>query len=187
MINIIDNNMYNLISQLINQKNTIFMLAITHLGSAITFITLTLAFILLFKNKKDAKYITVNLILVFILNRILKFIIARPRPNVLKLVYEKGYSFPSGHAMTSMAFYGFLIYLTHKNINNKKIKYILEIILSLLILLIGISRVYLGAHYATDVIGAIVISIIYLTVFIKFIYKKDIIKGKKESREIWIC
>jgi undecaprenyl-diphosphatase len=75
--------------------------------------------------------------------------------------------------MVSMGFYGFLIYLTYKNIKNKKLRNPLIIFFSCLILLIGISRIYLGVHYATDVIGGFVIAIIYLIVFIKFIYKND--------------
>ena len=90
----------------------------------------------------------------------------------MKLVKEGGYSFPSGHAMVSFGFYGFLIYLAYKKINNKKIKYPLIISLALLILLIGISRIYLGVHYATDIIGGFIIGFIYLIVFIKYFYNK---------------
>lgn len=73
--------------------------------------------------------------------------------------------------MVAMGFYGFLIYLTYMNIKNKKIKYPLIIFLSILILLIGISRIYLGVHYATDIIGGFIIGIIYLTLYIKYLYK----------------
>ena len=113
-------------------------------------------------------------IFVFILNRILKFIIARPRPERLKLVFEDGYSFPSGHSMVAFGFYGFLIYLICKKIENKKIKYPLIVFLSLLILFIGISRVYLGVHYVTDVIGGFIFTFLYLIVFVKYFCKKQI-------------
>lgn len=172
IINAIDNTVYNFITQEVNPSLTGIMTFASFLGSAITLIILTLGFIFLLKNKKDAKYITINLVLVFLLNRILKLIVARERPNVLRLVSEEGYSFPSGHAMVSMGFYGFLIYLSYKNIRNQKIKYPLIIFLSMLILLIGISRIYLGVHYATDVIGGFIIGIMYLVIFIKFIYKR---------------
>ena len=104
--------------------------------------------------------------------------------------------------MVATGFYGFLIYLVYKNIKNKKIKYPLIVMLSVLILiyknvkskrikwisialllllpvLIGISRIYLGAHYATDVIGGWIIGIVYLAFFIKYAYKKMIKKSKK--------
>ncbi|MDO5556120.1 MAG: phosphatase PAP2 family protein [Clostridia bacterium] len=168
LINIIDTNLYNIIIKMFSQNVTAIMTFIAYLGSAITLITFSLEFIFLFKNKKYPIFIILNLISVFILNRILKLIIARPRPQVLILALENGYSFPSGHAMVSFGFYGFLIYLAYKNIKNKKIKYPLIVFLSILILLIGISRVYLGVHYATDVIGGFAIGFIYLVFFVKF-------------------
>ena len=171
LINTIDEAIYNLIIKLMTINTTAIMIFISFLGSAVALITLTIGFVLLLKNKRDSKYIAINLTLVFVLNRIIKTIIARPRPQILRLVQEDGYSFPSGHSMVSMGFYGFLIYLIFKNIQNKKLKYPLIIFLSILILLIGISRIYLGVHYFTDVIGGFIIAIIYLIVFIKFIYQ----------------
>lgn len=172
LINEIDNAVYNFITQTMNQNLTGIMIFASFLGSAITVIVLSLGFIFLLKNKKDAKYITINLALVFLLNRIIKLIVARERPSVLRLVSEEGYSFPSGHAMVSMGFYGFLIYLSYKNIKSRKIKIPLIILLSMLILLIGISRIYLGVHYATDVIGGFIIGILYLVMFVRFTYKR---------------
>ena len=172
IINIIDSNIYNLIIKLMNTNVTFIMKFVSYLGSAVALIALCLAFIILIKDKKYPKFISLNLILVFVFNRILKFIVARPRPEILRLVKETGYSFPSGHAMVSFGFYGFLIYLIYKNISNKKIKYPLIISLSLLILLIGISRIYLGVHYFTDVIGGFIIAFVYLVVFIKYVYNK---------------
>lgn len=176
LINIIDSNTYSIITKLMSNNVTAVMIFISYLGSAVVLICLTIALIILLKNKRDAKFITSNLVIVFLLNKILKLIIERPRPSVLRLVYEEGYSFPSGHAMVSMGFYGFLIYLAYKNIKNKKIKIPLIIFLSILILLIGVSRIYLGVHYATDIIGGFLIAIIYLGLFIKFLYKNKKIK-----------
>lgn len=175
-ITIIDETIYNLIIKMLNTNVTAVMMFISYLGSAVTLITFSIAFLILFKNKKNPKFIILNLALVFILSRILKLIVARPRPQVLKLVLENGYSFPSGHSMVSIGFYGFLIYLIYKNIKNKKIKYPLIIFLSVLILFIGVSRIYLGVHYATDVIGGFIIGFIYLVVFIKYLYNRKIKK-----------
>lgn len=174
MINTIDNAIYEAIIKIMNSNITAIMIFVSFLGSAITLITLSLASIFLVKDKKYSKLIILNLVLSFILNKILKLIIARPRPPRLRLVIENGYSFPSGHSMVSFAFYGFLIYLINKNIKNKKIKYPLIVLLSLLILLIGISRIYLGVHYVTDVLGGYIIGLIYLMVFIKILKKKKI-------------
>ena len=179
IVSIIDGTIYNFISKFLCQDITGIMIFISFLGSAVTFITLSIGFLALIKKKKYSRLIMLNLILVFLLNRILKAIIARPRPQVLRLVYEDGYSFPSGHSMVSIGFYGFLIYLIYNNIKNKKIKYPLIVLLSLLILFIGISRIYLGVHYATDVIGGFVIGLIYLRIFIKYIYNHNNKKLKK--------
>lgn len=174
IIQLIDTKVYNNISYIINNTNTLIMKIISNLASATVLIFLALAFLVIIKNKKDAKLICLNLTLVFILNRILKYIIARPRPDALRLVAESGYSFPSAHSMVAIGFYGFLIYLISKRIENNKIKYSLISILSLTIFLIGISRIYLGVHYATDVIGGFILGGIYLIFFIKLTYKEKI-------------
>lgn len=174
IINTVDNRIYELIIKLLSTKMTAVMTFISFLGSAIVLIALVIAFIFLIKDKKYSKIIALNLILVFVLNRILKWIIRRPRPERLQLVLEKGYSFPSGHSMVAFGFYGFLIYLVYKKIENKKIKYPLIAFLSLLILFIGISRIYLGVHYVTDVIGGFIFAFLYLVVFVKYFCKKQI-------------
>lgn len=85
-------------------------------------------------------------------NIILKAIFRRDRPELIRwLTTESGFSYPSGHSMASMAFYGaFLVLVKHSNI---KTKWIIYISTGLLIFLIGVSRIYLGVHYPSDVIG----------------------------------
>ena len=111
---------YNFISRyLINDTITPIMKGITWIGSAPALISIALILLALIKNKKTGLAIFLNLIIVSVLNQILKFILQRPRPTEYRIVNESGYSFPSGHSMISMAFYGFLIYLIYKNIKNK--------------------------------------------------------------------
>lgn len=89
LINILDEQIYNYIIKLMSTNMTITMTIISHIGSAIGIIGITISLIILLKDKQDAKFITLNLILVFIANRILKFFIARPRPpEVLRIVNE---------------------------------------------------------------------------------------------------
>lgn len=115
--------------------------------------------------------ILLNVIIATLLNIFLKNIIQRPRPNDFRLISETGYSFPSGHSMISMAFYGFLIYLSIKYLKNKKMKIVLITFLSILIILIGISRIYLGVHYTSDVIAGFMISVCYLIIFTSLVKK----------------
>lgn len=87
-IDIIDNKIYTFITQFIDVKSTIVMTAISHFASAFVLILFAVVSFFVLKNKKDAKYIMLNLVLVFAINRILKYIIKRPRPNGLRLVPE---------------------------------------------------------------------------------------------------
>jgi len=173
IIGTIDDKVYNLISPHINPANTSIMIFFSNLGEAVSIIAIAIAVMLILfiiKNKREPICIAVNLALIAGINYILKEIIRRPRPDILRLIPETGYSFPSAHAMVSIGFYGFFIYLICKKVKNKAIKYIASVLLSLLILFIGISRIYLGVHYATDIIGGWVIGAICLIIFIKYIY-----------------
>lgn len=150
---------------------------ITNLGSATFLIITTIILLVIIKSKIIGLLICLNLIICGGLNQILKIIVQRPRPVGYRLIEETGYSFPSGHSMASAAFYGFLIFLVHKNIKNKYAKYTIITMLSLLILCIGISRIYLGVHYASDVLAGFLISICYLIIFISIINNKFLEKN----------
>lgn len=164
-----DNSVYNIISKLICSPMTFIMKGLTYLGSAYALITITILLILFCKNKYN---FGINLVVIFLLNIVIKNIVGRPRPIGHNLITEGGYSFPSGHSMISMAVYGFLIYYIYKNVNNKLWKWILIIILSLLILIIGFSRIYLGVHYASDVLAGFLLALIWLITFITIIERK---------------
>ena len=144
---------------------------ITNFGGAIFLIILTIVLFILIKNKKIGLSILTNLVVITVLNQIIKHILQRPRPTDFRIIEETGYSFPSGHSMVSMAFYGYLIYLVYKYIKNKYIKWISIILLSILICSIGISRIYLGVHYTSDVLGGFLLSISYLIIYISAVNK----------------
>lgn len=150
---------------------TLIAMFITNLGSATILIIISMILLLAIKDKKIGLAICLNLAIEASLNALLKNIIQRPRPSGIRLIIESGYSFPSGHSMASMAFYGFLIYLIYKYVKNKKIKWTLISILSILIATIGLSRIYLGVHYISDVLGGFLISISYLIVYTSLIDK----------------
>ena len=163
---------YKLISTfLISDFVTPIAKFITNFGGAIFLSIATVMLFLLIKNKKIGLSIISNIVIITVLNQLLKRILQRPRPTEFRLVEEKGYSFPSGHSMVSMAFYGYLIYLIYRYIKNKYVKWTLITILNILICLIGISRIYLGVHYTSDVLGGFLLSISYLVIYISSIKK----------------
>jgi len=131
----------------------------------------------LIKKKKYSLYLISFTIIATLVNYIFKLIVARPRPEGINLIDISGYSFPSGHAMGAMSFYGLIIYFIIKSKINKIYKWICSILLSFIILNIGYSRVYLGVHYFTDVIVGYSISLILLIIITHFInkYGKDVV------------
>lgn len=169
--NFIDKTIYNLIISLkSNTMTTIFKIITSFAG--IPFMIIVSIIVLLLKKLKHIRYLIVlNIINDVILNTVLKTIFKRERPIDLMLIEEHGYSFPSGHTMIAIIFYGFIIYLINKSKYKKRTKIILNAILTILILLIGISRIYLGVHFATDVIASYLIGISYLIIFTHFIDK----------------
>ena len=151
---------------------TFIMLFITNFCNPIILILLSLVILLICKDKKMGLIIMINLFVSILLNIIFKGIIQRDRPLEDFLIIESGYSFPSGHSMVSMAYYGLIIYFIYKKIKDKRVRNILMILIGLLILAIGFSRIYLGVHFASDVIGGFLISIIYLVCAIKLLNLK---------------
>ena len=116
---------------------------------------------------------TLNLTINFIFNQYMKIFFQRPRPMDLMIVEENGYSFPSGHSMVSMAFYGFIIFLIWKYLKSNKLKWLYTILLGILIVTIGTSRIYLGVHYASDVLAGFYFSIAYLIIYTTIITNKS--------------
>lgn len=98
-------------------------------------------------------YFAVTMIGISVLTSSLKELFERDRPNLIQEYDGTGYSFPSGHSTGPMVFYGFIIYLIIRSRFPLVAKWIVGIVLGLLIFLIGFSRIYLGVHYASDVIG----------------------------------
>ena len=183
-----DSLVYKLISGCISDRMTRFMKLVTFMGSgwSLTVLAIAIPFSIFILEKK--KYYTVSLMVSLnisvgaLLNHILKLIFHRPRPDVNKLIEIGGYSFPSGHSMNSTIFYGFLIYLIFRYMPSR-LRYPLAGILCLLISLIGISRIYLGVHYASDVVAGFVFGLIWLAFFIPFTERFIMNPGKKAKTQ----
>lgn len=163
---------YQMISKyLISDFITPIAKVITNFGGAICLIPLSILLLFVIKNKKIGLSIVTNLGIVAGLNFLLKNILQRPRPTEFRIIDQAGYSFPSGHSMVSMAFYGYLIYLIYRYVKNRYVKWSLITILSILIVTIGVSRIYLGVHYTSDVIAGFLVSISYLIIYTSIINK----------------
>jgi undecaprenyl-diphosphatase len=148
------------------------------LGYIIAFPLCTLLFYWMFKSWEYVIQISLVMALALSSNLILKKIINRTRPEAEHLVAVKTLSYPSGHAMTAMAFYGFLIYLISQFRISKILKFPIIILLILLILSIGISRIYLGVHFPSDIAGGYIAGLIWVVFCVMIfnlmkIFKRD--------------
>ncbi|QNK76242.1 phosphatase PAP2 family protein [Winogradskyella sp. PAMC22761] len=131
-------------------------------GYLITFILCIVTFLMLFKSWQYVIQLIVVMVLSLSSNVILKRIINRSRPNQEHLVTVETLSYPSGHAMAAMAFYGFLIYLFFHFKINSILKSVIITLLIFLIISIGISRIYLGVHFPSDIIGGFIAGFIWV-------------------------
>lgn len=173
----IDESVYKLITYNMNGTTTKIYKIITFFGSTKFMVGLCVLLLVLFIILKKNIYgyiISGTLIFSTIMNNVIKVIIRRERP-IHMIVKETTFSFPSGHTMASVSMYGILIYLINKTNMNKKLKIVLSIILGLIPLMVATSRIYLGAHYFSDILGAIILSTIVLLITTKFIEDKKII------------
>ena len=141
---------------------TLLFRAITHLIDIPVIISwvLIVAFIFYRKQWKMESYLMLgNLTLAGILIVTLKNIYQRPRPEILHLVEEKGFSFPSGHSLAVTIMVGTLIVILSQRIKNTVWRKIVQILLSLYIFSVLVSRIYLGVHYPSDVIASLCVGL----------------------------
>lgn len=146
---------------------TSFFLWITQFANPLTVVLLGLAllFVLLYgKQYAEVIWLSGGVIgIAGVLNPLLKLFFNRTRPSTLApLITEHSLSFPSGHATASMVLYGSLFFLLPLFIDSKFLQYALRSLLVLIILSIGVSRIYLGVHFPTDIIGGFSLSLSWL-------------------------
>lgn len=141
---------------------TLLFRAITHLIDIPVIISwvLIVAFVFYRKQWKMESYLMLgNLTLAGILIVTFKNIYQRPRPEILHLVEEKGFSFPSGHSLAVTIMVGTLIVILSQRIKNTVWRKIVQILLSLYIFSVLVSRIYLGVHYPSDVIASLCVGL----------------------------
>ena len=141
---------------------TLLFRAITHLIDIPVIISwvLIVAFIFYRKQWKMESYLMLgNLTLAGILIVTFKNIYQRPRPEIVHLVEEKGFSFPSGHSLAVTLMVGSLIVILSQRIKNTTWRKVVQILLSLYLVSVLVSRVYLGVHYPSDVIASLCVGL----------------------------
>ena len=121
-----------------------------------------------------------NLLLMFSL----KYLFNRPRPLVPLLKEVPGLSFPSGHAFMGLTFFGLLIYIIYHDVSNKWVKWISIFNLVIFILMVGLSRVYLRVHYASDVIGGFCFGILSLMILLFILRQIEKFNFRKKLRHL---
>jgi undecaprenyl-diphosphatase len=151
-----------------NRGLTDFMINLTNLADVIGVVVILLTSALFFYIKKDNKY-TIILATTTLMNNgivyIGKILIHRSRPSSeIALVTETSYSFPSGHSIMAIAFFGLLFYFLISYIRNRPLKIISIFLAILFVLTIGFSRVYLGVHWPSDILASYSIGIIYISI-----------------------
>ena len=151
-----------------NNGLTAFFTAITYLGNWQTLTLICCLFLIFPQNRRSFGIpLSVSAILAVSIQKLLKISFHRARPDLtLHLIQQGGYSFPSGHSFTIIVFYGLLIYLCRQKIKSRTIANIATVLLSCLILAIGFSRVYLGVHYPSDILGGWTLGLTLLMIII---------------------
>ena len=163
-----DQQVFQSVLPYVNEANTSILLLFTFLGSQDFLlpanIVLALYFLFIRKHRWYSIRVPVVSLGSFAVMSSLKIFFQRPRP--LDPVYEaaRGFSFPSGHSMSAMTFFGLLIFIVWDKTENKTLRWSLSILLTLVIFVIGFSRVYLRVHYASDVLAGFALGLIWLVI-----------------------
>lgn len=180
--NSFDQRVLDLIKPHITDSRTKIMLFISFLGKhsfLIPVISLLIAWFFIRKKKWLVIRTIAVLLSSLLLMTFLKTLIHRQRPDDPLVLGITNFSFPSGHAFMSVAFYGLIIWLSAHNISKKWLQWGVNTLLLLLILGIGFSRIYLRVHYATDVIAGLAIGFVWLSFCLWVIDKKEPVSAMK--------
>lgn len=141
--------------------------AITHCGDTVTIVALCAILVILPTRKKYGFPLTLAALSGLAIYKPMKHIFLRARPDVMYHIVEQGgYSFPSGHTTSSIIVYGLLLYLIRKHCKNEKVKNVLSAVCIFLACMIPPSRLYVGVHWATDVLCGIFVAFGVITLVI---------------------
>ncbi len=182
-LDFVDEYVFNQVIKLKGNALSKFLYLITNMASTIGIIILIILTAIIFIRKKalsSFKYVVINVFSGVLLMEVLKHIIKRVRPS-WKWITQGGFSYPSGHTISALVFYGTLILLVSKKVNGKLRKPLL-ISFYLMIILTGFSRIYFGAHYLTDVLASVILGFIILIISNMFM-NKEFNSDKNKNRK----
>jgi undecaprenyl-diphosphatase len=172
-----DDKVFAYLDNHVSSDNNQVMLFFTYLGRHEFLIPANLLLIAYFLFIKKHRWYSIKIPAIALSSLALMFglkrLFDRDRPLVPLLEQARGLSFPSGHALMSVTFYGLLIYIVFKGFKNKAFKWTLIGLLLLLILTIGFSRIYLRVHYASDVIAGFCVGLLWLVICVWVLNKLE--------------
>lgn len=149
---------------------TVVLKAFTWIGSAygVVPITLIICAILFYgiNEKKRAIFFAFSIVSTIILNESLKLYFVRDRPEIYRLMDAGGFSFPSGHTMMAFSLYGMIVYVTWRHLKETKQRIFIMILATFIAFLIAISRIYVGVHFPSDIVGGFAASTCWITIII---------------------
>lgn len=183
----LDTNMFLAVQPYISEANTAFMRFISIFGSHNFLLPANILLAVYFLLKKHRWYsIKVPVVSLgsFLVMSTLKLFFSRPRPD--NPVYEaaRGFSYPSGHAMSAITFFGLLIYLVWHHVKNLLMRWLLIILCIVFILLVGFSRIYLRVHYTSDVLAGFAMGVIWLVISLWVIRKIEAYTRREIAPEV---
>ncbi len=158
-----------LVERLRSPVLTVAMRGISNLASVPFIVGVLVASMLWVPCRVHVILAAVNVGAISAIDQLLKILVRRPRPQGFRLVEALGLSFPSGHSMAAMAFYGYGIWLVRCGAFDLPFSAAIEIVLACAILAVGVSRIYLGVHYASDVLGGYCLSFAWLILFVHLV------------------
>jgi membrane-associated phospholipid phosphatase len=165
-----DYQVFSFLKSHVSNTNNNIMLFFTFLGTHLFLIPANLVLIIYFLFIKKHRWYSIKIPVIALSSLALMFFLknlfGRHRPDIPLLREAQGLSFPSGHALMSVTFYGMLIYIVWNTVKRKWLKWLLVILLILLILIIGFTRIYLRVHYPTDVFAGFAIGFLWLVISI---------------------
>lgn len=144
---------------------TPIMVSFSELALPVVLLVMLLAVQAFAPGRRPGLCAALNLVGVVILNQVFKFLVHRPRPEGFRLIAESGYSFPSGHSMVAMAFYGLLAWMVYRYERDHLVRRVCVTGFGIVVVLVGISRIYLGVHYASDVIAGFCLAFAWLALY----------------------